>query len=159
MWSIANYVMCLPRLRRDHLREITATCRNAMAELPHDHCANFLAHVQAEAFALLGDTRAFLDTWSAYESYFARTLAPHEYFKADRRYLLGEIPTIARLLQQNQTRLYRRAVRELRWKADLGIALPYELVHPLTEIPWWAWLAILFSLMSLIGQGFDTAQK
>ena len=49
MWSLANYIQTLSRFRGRDLEELTATCRDALADLPHDHCARYLACMQAEA--------------------------------------------------------------------------------------------------------------
>ncbi|HSQ79124.1 MAG TPA: tetratricopeptide repeat protein, partial [Candidatus Bathyarchaeia archaeon] len=62
MWMATNYVLTLSRRRPDELRERYESARDALAGLPHDHCAKYLAHIQAEACALLGRGRDFLET-------------------------------------------------------------------------------------------------
>jgi len=51
MSVVANYTSCCPALWSSQLRHVRSTCRDALAGLPHDHCARFLVHAQAEACA------------------------------------------------------------------------------------------------------------
>lgn len=148
MWMVTNYTLCLSRFRRSQLEELRAACRDALSGLPHDHCASYLAHAQAEACALLGDKEALLQTWNTYSTYFETSLKENEYFHATHRHLLGDIPMMARYLQQNQTWLYRKMLWKLRWNRILhspqtrsGRERP-----PLANVPWWVWW-LLFMLV------------
>ena len=78
MWMIANHLLSAPRRTRKHWQEIRSTCEDALTSLPHDHCAKYLAHVQAEMCACLGDTEGFRQTWEKQRSYFTGKLEPSE---------------------------------------------------------------------------------
>ena len=116
MWVVANYVGCLSPLRSNGLQEIIASSGDALRDLPHDHCARYLAHARAEAFALLGDKQGLLETWNQYRSYFDCKEQSNEWFEDRRRPLLTDIPMMVRYLEQNHRGLYRRAVWRLRWR-------------------------------------------
>ena len=102
MWMVCNYVLSLSRSRRDRLRERYASCRDALAGLPHDHCAKYLAHAQAEACAVLGLKDRFLETWAACARYFDGHVGTGEYFPKRERYLLKSIPELAGHLQNRR---------------------------------------------------------
>ena len=146
MWVVGNYVLSFAGVRHADLQEVGSTCSDALANLPHDHCASFLAHLKAEADALLGDDTSLLRTWTMYETYFDKALKQGEFFGPKQSYLLGDIPTIVRLLQQNEMRLYRSVVRNLRWKRRLSTFLPAETVSAVSDIPWWVWCLFSFCL-------------
>ena len=150
MWALANYVLACSATRRRQLVEVAHTCRDALARLPHDHCARFLAHKQAEAYALLGDQEAFLQTWNTYRDYFGRDLSEGEFFQD--KHLLADIPAMAHSLQQNGVAYYREIVRDLRWRRATGGRYPFA------DMPWWAWLLLLLSLVSIIN-GFTRANS
>jgi predicted Zn-dependent protease len=116
MWVIANYVISLSAWRPEQLREIVSSCRDALGGLPHDHCAKFLAHVQAEACALLGEPDALLEIWKGNESYFDGKQQKGEWFQTKRQHLLVDVPAMARAHRDHDTRTYRRMLRSLRWK-------------------------------------------
>ncbi len=116
MWLIANYVNCLSRLRRAQLGELFTSCRDALQRLPHDHCASYLAHRMAEASALLGDDKSFLEVWAAYPNYFKAPLREGEYFHPKKGFLRDDIPRLAEYLEQGRRRRYRLLVWGLRWK-------------------------------------------
>jgi hypothetical protein len=116
MWTIANYVLCLSALHPKQLREMFSTCRDGLAGLPHDQCAKYLVHRQAEACALLGDTNAFRETYSAYQNYFNGKLETGEWFEVRRKYLLDDLPVMARFLEENNLGKYSRKLWGLRWK-------------------------------------------
>jgi tetratricopeptide (TPR) repeat protein len=116
MWMITNYVMALPR-NRNGLREARDTCRDALALLPHDHCARYLVNMQAEAQVLLGDPSGFLETWNSRRSYFEGQPGKEEWMTEKSRRLLGDLPMLARFLEQGDRKLYRSKVRSLRWEA------------------------------------------
>jgi len=159
MWAITNYALSFSGIRRAQLLEIRATCGDALAALPHDHCASLLVHLKAEADALLDDRESFVKTWKTYENYFDTSLKEGEFFPADQRHLLGDIPTMARLLEQNETRLYRAAVRRLRWKRILLTCLPKDLAVPLSETPQWVWWLILLSLLLFFTQALNVLRE
>jgi hypothetical protein len=155
MWMIANYSLCMSRFRRNQLEELRLTCRDALSGLPHDHCANFLAHILAEACALLGDREAFLQTWNTYSIYFGAELKEDEYFHPKRRHLMGDIPMMARYLQQNETWLYGKRVWKLRWatiRPDRTDGRTER--QALADVPWWVW----WLLFMLIMQFFRNSQ-
>jgi predicted Zn-dependent protease len=116
MWVIANYIVCCPGMRSHQLKEVRSTCRDALAGLPHDHCARYLAFRLAEACALLGDQDGFRETWKQYRAYFDGKLENDEFFEVKRRYLLADIPVMARLLENNERPLFRKKIWSLRWE-------------------------------------------
>lgn len=150
MWVVTNYVTCLSSLRPEHLREMLSSCRDALAGLPHDHCAKFLAHLQAEACALLGDRKALLGTWTNHRNYFDGKLEKGEWFEARRKHLLADVPILARSLENNDLRMYRRILHSLRWKR-FSVALKLSnLGEKKVNTGWWwifwvlFWLTIIF---------------
>ncbi len=116
MWMVTTYVACHPGDGRKDLQEINSTCRGALAGLAHDHCAKYLAHLQAEACVLLGDIEAFRQAWVVHRDYFNGKLEASEWFPNQRKHLLEDIPRIGRLLDQGQTKPFKKARRELRKK-------------------------------------------
>jgi tetratricopeptide (TPR) repeat protein len=155
MWIVGNYVLSFSGVTRADLQEVSSTCSDALTKLPHDHCASFLVHLKAEVDALLGDEAGLLRTWTTYESYFDTALKQGEFFGRKQRYLLGDIPTAVRLLQQNEMRLYRSSVRTLLWKRRLSTFLPAETVSAFSEVPWWAWCLFLFCLVLVVVNSFQ----
>jgi predicted Zn-dependent protease len=116
MWVVANYVVCSPGLSKKQLREVRSACHDALLGLPHDHCGRYLAYVEAEVCALLKDANGFQETWKRHKEYFDGKLEDNEWFEVERRYLMADLPVMARLLKDNQISKYRRKVRELRWE-------------------------------------------
>jgi len=116
MWMVANYIGCLSSVWPGDLKEIVASSGDALRDLPHDHCARYIAHVKAEACALLGDRRALRETWDQYRSYFDCKESSNEWFEVRRRPLLTDIPMLVRFLEQAQVGRYRRRV----WDCDGG---------------------------------------
>jgi hypothetical protein len=114
MWMVANYTLCLSRFRTAQLHEVVASCRDALNALRHDHCARYLAHIQAEAYALLGQREALLAIWEQQANYFDGKPEAQEYFDAEDKHLLGDIPMLVRFLQQGQYRLYRKQLWAMR---------------------------------------------
>ena len=149
MWVVANYVGCLSPLLRAHLREVAASCQDALIGLSHDHCARYLAHVQAEACALLGDTEAFVTVWKENRGYFDCNESGNEYFQDQRRHLLSDIPIMARYLEQNERWLYRKMVWSLRWK---HISRGTKILGGAISIPWWTWLLLIWILLQIIAR-------
>jgi tetratricopeptide (TPR) repeat protein len=115
MWSLANYLHCLSRFRKHDLEEVIATCKDALTDLRHDHCARYLANMQAEAYALTGDKSGLLALWNDRRGYFEGDLKPGEYFRASCRYLLTEIPDLVEALQRNDRKSYRKSLRRIRF--------------------------------------------
>ena len=116
MWSLANYVQCLSRFRRRELEEVIATCRDSLADLPHDHCAHYLACMQAEALALVGDKEGLLVVWQDRRAYFDGGLKMGEYFRAGQTHLLYDIPDMIRALQSEDRKAYRKLLWRLRFQ-------------------------------------------
>lgn len=116
MWSLANYLQCLSRFRKHDLDEVIVTCKDALTDLPHDHCARYLAVMQAEAYALIRDENGLLALWNDRRRYFDRDLQPGEYFKTDYKYLLTDIPELAEALQRNDQKSYRKTLRRIRFQ-------------------------------------------
>lgn len=112
MWSLANYMQSLSRFRRRDLEEIIATCRDALTDLAHDHCARYLACMQAEACALAGDEKGLIAVWQERLAYFRTELKKNEYFKASEKHLIYDIPDMGEALERND----RKAYRKLLWR-------------------------------------------
>jgi len=102
MWMVANYIISLSRRRRDQLQERLSSARDALAGLPHDNCANYLAHIQAEACARLGRQDLFLETLASHARYFDRDLEEGEFFWGRDRHLLTGISRLAGELAQHR---------------------------------------------------------
>jgi len=151
MWVIANYVMCLSALRKNQLHETLLTCRDALAGLPHDHCAKYLVHRQAEACALLGDKTALSETWKEHRNYFNGKLEKAEWLETKRRHLLLDVPIMARALQENNLSLYKQMLRSLRWKR---ISWEFPVPKPSDKqvnVRWWwiLWLLLWLAIQAL----------
>jgi hypothetical protein len=116
MWMVANYVDCFSVDSSTDWPEIRANCARALSGLPHDRCARYRAHVQAEACALLGDEAGLLATWKEHRAYFDGELSEGEWFKKSRRHLLDDIPKMAQFLEQNERGKYRWSLRLLKWR-------------------------------------------
>jgi tetratricopeptide (TPR) repeat protein len=149
MWVLANYVLCLSALRPKELRETHAACRDALAGLSHDQCAKYLVHRQAEACALLGDTKAFSETYNEYRNYFDGKLGTGEWFEARRKHLIDDLPAMARLLEANDPRKYGWKLWGLRWKRFSRRLKSPTLSGKKTNLRW-TW--ILFWLLWLLFQ-------
>jgi predicted Zn-dependent protease len=121
MWMISNYIISLSRINRDQLQERYNSSRDALAGLPHDHCAKYLAHLQAEACALLDNKDDFLSTWKSLGRYFDGKLEKGEYFKTEDFHLLTNIPKLAKYLMDKREvlarilfwKLWLRRIREV----------------------------------------------
>jgi hypothetical protein len=114
MWSLANYLQCLSRLRKHDLEEVIATCKGALADLRHDHCARYVAVMQAEACALIRDESGLLALWNDRRCYFEGGLEDREYFKTNHKHLLTDIPALLDALQGKDERSYRKILRRIR---------------------------------------------
>jgi hypothetical protein len=157
MWMVANYVMCFPRHGQNHWQEVRSACEDALARLPQDHRAKFLVHVQAEMCALLDDTEAFGETWVKRRGYFNGKLDESEWFESRRNHLLGDIPLMADLLEQNQTELFRKAYRDLRKKHGPSLQLSAGGVGTETRMPWWLWWLLLWTAIRALESLFYQA--
>jgi tetratricopeptide (TPR) repeat protein len=151
MWMMTNYILCLSRRRKEQLREIFTVCHDALSGLPHDHCASYLAHAQAEASALLGDKEKIMETRSSYSAYFETALKENEYFRTEQRHLLGDIPMLVRYLQQNESWLYRKMLWKLWWNATWHSRQGHNRRASLSvgKIPWWVWWIILMLVLQV----------
>jgi len=161
MWVVANYVMCLPGMGRRQLREVRSACHDALAGLPHDHCARYLAYREAEACALLNDHTGVYDCWKRYSEYFDGKLEKGEWFEEKRRYLMADVPGLARAVANNQPREYRALVWRMwreRLKMKLLPATPRAETNQKVKVPWWIiWIAII-ALMRLLSWLGDSHQ-
>ena len=144
MSAVANYVLCFSRLEEQDLQEVLSSCTAALADLTHDNCAKYLAHVKAETCALLGDADAFRRTWLEHKGYFTGRLEKGEWFENPRRHLLSDIPRLAELLERNQTEDFRSAGQELREKQYSPPPVSTVGESPGTgEVPTWIWWILL----------------
>jgi predicted Zn-dependent protease len=150
MWVVTNYVLCLSTRRPKQLREILSSCRDALAGLPHDHCAKFLAHMQAESCVLLRDREALRETFDHYQSYFDGKLEKGEWFHTKRKYLLADMPIMARALRENDLRMYKRVRRSLRWKQFTGGPQPTKHNEIRITRNWWWLILMLLWLLNLL---------
>jgi tetratricopeptide (TPR) repeat protein len=116
MWALANYVQSLSRFRKSNLEEVVATCRDALANLTHDHCARYLTCMQAEACALLGDKEGLLAVWRDRRGYFGGELNKSEYFYASEKHLIYDIPDMVEALRRDDAKAYRKLLRKLRFQ-------------------------------------------
>jgi len=151
MWVVANYVNSLTGFGSQQLQEVRAACHDALAGLPHDHCAKYLVHREVEACALLGDEAGLLETWKQQRSYFNGKLEQGEWFESKRKYLLGDLLVLARSAQESNGKMYRKILRSLRWKR---IIRNFQLENPKSNVNlrWWWVIWILFMLFRLISQ-------
>ena len=120
MWMVANYVMSLSRVRRDQLQERYGSARDALAGLPHDNCANYLAHIQAEACARLGRTDMFLETVASHARYFDRDLEEGEFFRGKDRHLLTGVSRLAGELARHRGWRARVALWKFRLRGSVA---------------------------------------
>jgi hypothetical protein len=120
-------MQCLSRLRRGDLEEVIATCRDGLADLPHDHCARYLACMQAEACALLGKKDDLLAVWRDRRGYFDGEPKDGEYFKSSQKHLLSDLSEMVRALERNDRETYRKLLWRLRrlrlWNENSRAAL------------------------------------
>jgi predicted Zn-dependent protease len=151
MWNITNFVTCYSPFRGKQLREMAATCHDALGGLPHDHCARFLAHVEAESYALLGDKKAFLELWQRYQAtYFTGAIKEGEWFQNARRNLLHDIPVMAGYLEKEQWFKFRM----LRWRwlwrhgAPKMPAIRRSQVNSNISIRWIIWLLWILLMLA-----------
>jgi hypothetical protein len=149
MWVIANYVMALRGTSSRQLKALRSACQDALAGLPHDHCARYLVYRGAEASALLGDKEALLDCCQRYREYFDGKLEEGEWFEEKRRYLLTDLPALERFLKSNDLRNYKTQLRRLR-REQFKLSLP-SLETPKTNVRWWwiVWLLLWLLIQAI----------
>jgi len=155
MWAVANYVNCLTGLRAKQLGEVHSACHDALTGLPHDHCAKYLVHRQAEACALLGDEKGLLETWNEYRNYFNGQLEKAEWFEPQRRYLLADLVILARSMEENNRKMYKKMLRSLWWKRaaeKLRFTNTTKTSGKKMSMRWWWIIWVLFLLWRLIFQ-------
>jgi tetratricopeptide (TPR) repeat protein len=154
MWAVANYVNTLTGMRTKQLAEVRSACRDALAGLPHDHCAKYLVHRQAEACALLGDEQGLLETWKQYRNYFDGKVEKPEWFDSRRRYLLADLLVLARSLQENNRKMYKKTLRGLRWnRFTEGLQFrSSNITAKPVNVRWWWVIWVLFLLLRLLFQ-------
>jgi hypothetical protein len=157
MWAVANYVLCVSRRKTVDLQEVLSTCTDSLASLTHDHCAKYLAHVQAEMCALLGDAEAFRTTWLKHKGYFTGELEKGEWFEGRHRHLLSDIPRLAGLLERSQIAQFRTASQELCQKqfSVPPVATTGENLPVTGGMPAWLWLILIWMAVSALGQFFS----
>jgi len=149
MWTVANYVKCCFGLGPKRLKEIRSSCRDALAGLPHDHCARYLVYIEAEACALLRDEPGFLEIWRRYREYFDGKLEDNEWFDSKRRYLLADIPVMARILEGGDRRLFRKKIWGLRWeRISSNLQTSFSFSNSKISPRWW-WI-LIWILIQLI---------
>ena len=150
MWAIANYVMCFSPRRRPHLREVVSSCRHALLGLPHDHCAKYLVHRQAEACALLNDQAGFQQVCQKHSNYLTGKLDPGEWFDSPSKHLLTDIPIMARALKQSELPLYRQTLRSVWWKRVSGGIHLADRSRAVMPSWWWLWWILLWVALGML---------
>jgi hypothetical protein len=80
----------------------------------HDHCAAYLAHLQAEAHALINDQQGLRDVWQDRRGYFGSVLKKGEYFRKQDEQLRHQIPDLVEALQRDDQKAYRKLVWKMR---------------------------------------------
>jgi len=159
MWAVANYVTSFSGLGKSQVEKVRAACRDALAGLPHDHCAKYLVHRQMETCALLGDEKGVLETWKEYRDYFNGKLEEGEWFAPRRKDLLTDLLVMARALQDNDKKLYKRMLRSLRWKL-VGDKLKFgDGGGNIAWRHWWWLIWVLFLFLQIVLQQFWLSTK
>ena len=155
MWLVANYISCLSRPNREQLAERWSSCHDALAGLPHDHCAKYIAHLEAEAAALRRDHVSLLDCWKTQRQYFDEVVERGEFFAPKDQHLLTEIPRLVRYIEEG------RGIRAtlLTWKLRgtsmlerLFSSDASETRFQMSRFGWWIFLLLLIQLMRQCGE-------
>jgi hypothetical protein len=120
MWVLTNYIACCSRIRRDELNEVIGACRDALALLPHDHCARFMAYMEAEALALAGDKHGLMNAWIEYSRFFEGMPDKSEFFPQGQRYLIHELPDAVQLHKDGKNLSYSMLLWKMRWQRLWG---------------------------------------
>jgi tetratricopeptide (TPR) repeat protein len=147
MWVVACYVSCFSKADRELSIECFSACQAALSGIPHDHCAKYLSHVQAEMCALRGDIQSFRKTWSRYRAHFTGERSESEWFEAKSVHLLQKIPELAEIAEQNRAQFFLKKCEELRRQKDTEPSRPTVRSNSPLSIPWWVWW-IIFMLLS-----------
>ncbi|MEW6744850.1 MAG: C39 family peptidase [Planctomycetota bacterium] len=143
MWVVANYVFCLDPEGDRGLREIAASCRDALETLPHDCNAKYLAHMCARACVLLEDEDGFRDAWRRYRAYFTRSVQDGEYMAPTTRFLVDVIPDLGEALDRGEPIDFREAAQRMRKEGRQNPNYWRALRKPL-------WLALMLALFFLL---------
>jgi len=152
MWVVATYISCFSRADQSSWNEVLSTCKDALAGIQHDHCAKYLAHVQAEICAVQGDSEGFRESWQKHRAYFSGQCHDSEWFDARRKHLLRDIPEMAALLDQSRNNLFLEKCGELRKK--LAFSPPATMTGGSTRgFNWW-WFWLLWILLSMLTEQF-----
>jgi len=152
MWMISNYILCFSSLSHPQLEELANTCTDALAGLPHDHCAKYLVYRLAEANALLGRRDELRQLWERYRNYFDGKIDQNEYFRLKDRFLVDQIPAIVYALRDGRGRDYRKAIRSLRRQRYLD-PLPFRLpTQSQQHFPRWLLWVLFWILLMIISQ-------
>jgi hypothetical protein len=145
MWCIANYMLSIPRIRKQDLQEVIDACRDALNSLTHDHCAAYLAHVQAEAYAIINDQQGLRDVWQDRRGYFGAVLKKREYFRKQDEQLRHQIPDLVEALERDDHKAYRKLV----WKMRLHRLRPVNsrrVLRVLLRILAFLWMLAMISI-------------
>jgi len=153
MWMVANYIACFSPTDQSSWNEVLLTCKDALAGIPHDHCAKYLAHVQAEICAVQGNLKAFRETWKEHPAYFTGQRHDSEWFDSRRIHLLKDIPEMAALLEKNQNQSFFEKCGELRNKQAVNPPYSTTANSAGSSNTWW-WIWSLWLLLSLLAHSF-----
>lgn len=151
MWMVTSYISCFFPSDQGSWNEVLSTCRDLLGGMQHDHCAKYLAHVQAEIFAVQGNVDGFRETWKTHRAYFTGQRYESEWFDPRRTHLLKDIPEMAMLLEQGQRNKFLEKCAELRRKQTVEPPSSVNSGDTRFSNPWW-WIWIIWLLLSLISQ-------
>jgi hypothetical protein len=148
MWVVATYISCFSRTDQSSWNEVLSTCKDALAGIQHDHCAKYLAHVQAEICAAQGDSGGFRESFQKHRAYFTGQYHDSEWFDPRRIRLLKDIPAMAALLERQEMELFRQKCGELRTE---HVNQPSSTASGRARIsgPWW-WIWLLLWFLSMV---------
>jgi tetratricopeptide (TPR) repeat protein len=152
MWVVANYVQCFVRRKNADYRQVLSECRDALAGLRHDHSARYLAHVQAEMCAVLGDSDAFRQTWIRHKAYFTGEPLKQEWFENARLHLLSAVPRLGSLLDKGSTEEFRQGCRQLAGRLNAVPSRPPTPSVRTAGMPWWWWIPIIIALSNILSR-------
>jgi tetratricopeptide (TPR) repeat protein len=149
-WILASYVACFSGVRAESLHKVRSICAEALAELPYDNGTRYLAHVEAEACALLGDQEAFRASWEKRRALFGGVPLQGELFPEDREYLRETIPAMVRFLEQDDRVQYAVERWGLWWRSAFGDVRSRPWGRALTQVPLLFWLFLILAMSGLI---------
>jgi hypothetical protein len=121
MWMVTNYVLSYRFPGRKDFEDIRAACTDALAKLPHDHTARYLAYALADANIQLKDMAALRGVLLKHRNLFSGALLKSEFFADRQKYLLDRIPALIALVDQPEQ--LGRACFKLRMRR-LALILP-----------------------------------